>query len=248
MFDVDEASEYVQTLVARCLDKYFESRVKQAEPGTSVEIDPRLTSIVERMIERCVALMCCLLADAGPSPSHAQRTMAHACVCMHASRTIVVRVHAHAHCLCTHITCARTRLLLAERSGRYLLTGVRARGMQTVTGWPMLPAAGCVGAASVAMPVIHPTAFPAALFACVCARAHARCRCVVAGQYEQAIGVTLEGRRLDKLEEVVARVAQGSDRTRVLKYALRVCQQLVVSRAFRQQVRGAPGRGGGGER
>lgn len=31
------------------------------------------------------------------------------------------------------------------------------------------------------------------------------CRCCTDGQYEQAVGVALEGRRLDKLEEVVTR-------------------------------------------
>ncbi len=70
---------------------------------------------------------------------------------------------------------------------------------------------------------------------------------MAAGQYEQAVGVALEGRRLDKLEEVVSRApvaaaggagagAGPDERTRVLKYALRVCQQLIVSREFRQQV------------
>lgn len=69
-----------------------------------------------------------------------------------------------------------------------------------------------------------------------CARAHTHPRCVAAGQYEQAIGVALEGRRLDKLEAIVGRVQPGPERTRVIKYALRVCTQLIVSRAFRQQV------------
>lgn len=57
--------------------------------------------------------------------------------------------------------------------------------------------------------------------------------------------MALEGRRLDKLEEVISRApvaaaggagAGPDERTRVLKYALRVCQQLIVSRDFRQQV------------
>lgn len=59
---------------------------------------------------------------------------------------------------------------------------------------------------------------------------------MAAGQYEQAIGVTLEARRLDKLEELIMRSSAGAERTRVLKYALRVCQQLIISREFRQQV------------
>lgn len=45
--------------------------------------------------------------------------------------------------------------------------------------------------------------------------------------------MALEGRRLDKLEEVVGR---STDAAATLGYALRVCQQLVINRDFRQQV------------
>ena len=38
---------------ARALDRYFELRVKEVELKEEVEIDPRLTSIVERMLDRC---------------------------------------------------------------------------------------------------------------------------------------------------------------------------------------------------
>lgn len=58
-------------------------------------------------------------------------------------------------------------------------------------------------------------------------------RCCEHGQFEQAVGVALEGRRLDKLEEVVQR---SSDKPATLGYALRVCQKLVINRDFRQQV------------
>lgn len=37
---------------ARCLDKYFELRVKQVEQKGDAEIDPRLVTIVERMLDR----------------------------------------------------------------------------------------------------------------------------------------------------------------------------------------------------
>lgn len=47
------------------------------------------------------------------------------------------------------------------------------------------------------------------------------------------MGVALEGRRLDKLEEVVGR---STNPAATLAYALRVCQQLVINRDFRQQV------------
>jgi hypothetical protein len=46
--------------------------------------------------------------------------------------------------------------------------------------------------------------------------------------------VALEGRRLDRLESLVA---AAPDKPAILGYALRVCQKLVVNRDFRQQVR-----------
>lgn len=52
-FNVDEQSEYVQTLIARCLDQYFELRVKEVEQKEQVQIDPRLVDVVERMLDRC---------------------------------------------------------------------------------------------------------------------------------------------------------------------------------------------------
>jgi 26S proteasome regulatory subunit N2 len=59
-------------------------------------------------------------------------------------------------------------------------------------------------------------------------------RCFTDGQYQQAIGIALESRRLDKLEEAV--VSSG-DPPAHLAYALRVCQTLVTSREFRRTVR-----------
>lgn len=44
----------------------------------------------------------------------------------------------------------------------------------------------------------------------------------------------MEARRLDKLEQVIRASGQG---VKTLRYALRVCQQLVINRTFRQQVR-----------
>lgn len=58
-------------------------------------------------------------------------------------------------------------------------------------------------------------------------------RCCEHGQWEQAVGVAMEGRRLDKLEEVVQ---ASPDQAATLTYALRVCQATVVNKAFRQQV------------
>jgi len=55
LFDVNDDSEYVQTLVAKCIDQYVELRVKahDSKSEDEVEIDERLVGIVERMFDRC---------------------------------------------------------------------------------------------------------------------------------------------------------------------------------------------------
>lgn len=63
------------------------------------------------------------------------------------------------------------------------------------------------------------------------------CRCYQDGRFEQAVGVALETRRLDKLEEAIGK---SGDTAATLVYALRVCQELVVHRGFRQQVLPCP--------
>ncbi len=47
------------------------------------------------------------------------------------------------------------------------------------------------------------------------------------------MGVALETRRLDKLEQAVQK---APEKVATLTYALRVCQKLVISREFRFQV------------
>ena len=59
------------------------------------------------------------------------------------------------------------------------------------------------------------------------------CRCFTDGQYEQAVGIALEARRLDKLEQTIK---SSPDMVKILTYSLQVCQTLVISREFRQQV------------
>ncbi|KAK9822620.1 hypothetical protein WJX74_011008 [Apatococcus lobatus] len=109
LFDLSERSEYVETILARCIDSYIEQRQKAAEDKSSPEVDPRLTAIVERMFDRCTQ-------DA---------------------------------------------------------------------------------------------------------------------QYEQAIGIALESRRLDRLEQIVT---AAPDQVHLLAYSLDICNRLVVSRDFRQEV------------
>lgn len=55
LFDVGEKSEYVETLITKCIDEYTSLRVKQyeAKEEPPVEIDPRLEAIVNNMFNRC---------------------------------------------------------------------------------------------------------------------------------------------------------------------------------------------------
>ena len=63
---------------------------------------------------------------------------------------------------------------------------------------------------------------------------HAR-RCLADGQFQHAVGLALECRRLDKLHDAVARA--GTDAPACLAYALRLCQSAAVSpRQFRVSV------------
>jgi len=47
------------------------------------------------------------------------------------------------------------------------------------------------------------------------------------------VGIALEARRLDKLEQTIK---SSPDMVKILTYSLQVCQTLVISREFRQQV------------
>jgi len=58
-------------------------------------------------------------------------------------------------------------------------------------------------------------------------------RCYRDGQFEQAVGIALESRRLDQLEAATKRSPAP---VKTLTYALRVSQRLVISRQFREQV------------
>ena len=49
-FDLSESSEYVTTIISKCIDKYINLRSSSETPE---EIDPRLQDIVERMFQRC---------------------------------------------------------------------------------------------------------------------------------------------------------------------------------------------------
>lgn len=60
LFDINIKSEYVDTIISKCIDQYAKLRVQnfQVKPGEKaqkVDIDPRLEGIVNRMFERCFA-------------------------------------------------------------------------------------------------------------------------------------------------------------------------------------------------
>ena len=48
------------------------------------------------------------------------------------------------------------------------------------------------------------------------------------------MGIALEARRLDKLEETIK---SSPDMVKTLTYSLQVCQTLVINREFREEVR-----------
>ncbi|CAG8442804.1 7968_t:CDS:10 [Ambispora gerdemannii] len=54
LFDASSKSEYVETIISKCIDRYITLRVKHYEgPSGEIEIDPRLEDVVERMFQRC---------------------------------------------------------------------------------------------------------------------------------------------------------------------------------------------------
>ena len=58
-FDVSSKTEYVSTMVSKCIDQYTAQRTAaatgEAQAEDAEEMDPRMEGIVERMFERCYA-------------------------------------------------------------------------------------------------------------------------------------------------------------------------------------------------
>ena len=60
------------------------------------------------------------------------------------------------------------------------------------------------------------------------------CRCITDGKYQQAMGIALECRRLDKLEEAITK----SDNVEgTLTYCINVSHSFVNRREYRHEVR-----------
>ncbi|KAG0366491.1 armadillo-type protein [Gamsiella multidivaricata] len=54
LFDLSLKSEYVDTIVSKCIDKYIALRVQeQQDPQNAEPMDPRLQEVVEKMFDRC---------------------------------------------------------------------------------------------------------------------------------------------------------------------------------------------------
>lgn len=60
MFNIAEHSQYVDTLISRCVDKYIEERLRveedrkdAMEEDAPFSVNPKLESIINKMFERC---------------------------------------------------------------------------------------------------------------------------------------------------------------------------------------------------
>ncbi|KAJ8755384.1 hypothetical protein K2173_019182 [Erythroxylum novogranatense] len=53
-FDVSEDTDYVHTLLAKAIDEYASLKSKAAESTDSINVDTRLETIVERMLDKCI--------------------------------------------------------------------------------------------------------------------------------------------------------------------------------------------------
>ena len=56
LFNVNDVSEYIETIISKCIDHYTKLRVHNADAPEEnvVPIDPRLEAIVNRMFQRCL--------------------------------------------------------------------------------------------------------------------------------------------------------------------------------------------------
>lgn len=104
LFDVSEDSEYVQTLVAKCVDEYIALSVKASESSESDKspLDPRLVAIVERMLDKCmqdgkfqqavgIALECRRLDKLEEAITRSENAPAMLSYCLRLSQTFVNR-------------------------------------------------------------------------------------------------------------------------------------------------------------
>lgn len=53
LFDVNHNTEYVETIISKCIDHYTKLRIENNNSDEQKVVDPRLESIVNRMFQRC---------------------------------------------------------------------------------------------------------------------------------------------------------------------------------------------------
>ncbi|KAF9914367.1 proteasome regulatory particle base subunit [Lobosporangium transversale] len=53
LFDLFLKSEYVDTIVSKCIDKYIALRTQEQQEQSAEPLDPRLKDVVEKMFDRC---------------------------------------------------------------------------------------------------------------------------------------------------------------------------------------------------
>ena len=55
-FDINEKSQYVETIVSKSIEMYIQQQTRNnVEEDTNIQIEPKLTSIFERMLDKCVS-------------------------------------------------------------------------------------------------------------------------------------------------------------------------------------------------
>eukprot|EP00249_Psilotum_nudum_P023630 c28942_g1_i2 orf=532-3591(-) len=103
LFDVAEDSDYAHTLLTKAIDEYASLRTKAAESIEEVpSVDPRLVTIVERMLDKCIAdgkyqqalgiaLECRRLDKLEESILKSENVGGMLAYCMHISQTFVGR-------------------------------------------------------------------------------------------------------------------------------------------------------------
>lgn len=54
LFNVSDGCEYVQTLVAKCVDEYISMNLRLEKGGDGLSLDPRLVAVVDRVLDQCL--------------------------------------------------------------------------------------------------------------------------------------------------------------------------------------------------
>jgi 26S proteasome regulatory subunit N2 len=54
LFNVSDSSEYVQTLVAKCVDEYISINLRLEKGEEGLVLDPRLIAVVDRVLDQCL--------------------------------------------------------------------------------------------------------------------------------------------------------------------------------------------------